>query len=69
MRRNKFRRELKKADEIKANKSSNAIRKHMLIQLQNIPCRIYAVAVKKEHIRSSFLRRDKISYTITFRES
>jgi len=63
MRRNKFKKQLRKASEIKANKSSNAVRKHMLQKLNEIPdTRIFYIILEKKKLYSQYLydKSDKL---------
>lgn len=59
MRRNKFKKELKKANEIKATSSSDAVRKHMIEQLNSIDnaC-IYCVSFNKKLNGNPKLQKD-----------
>ncbi len=60
MRRNKFWKQLKKACEIKANKSSDEIRRHMLKKLNEVEgTRIFYVVLEKKKIVSEYLKNDK----------
>lgn len=60
MRRYKFKKELKKASEIKANKSSKAIRCHMLEKLSGVKgARVFHIVLKKRSVHSQFLKGDK----------
>jgi len=60
MRRNKFKRQLKKASEIKANKSKPEIIKYMLKKLNDNPkTKVFFIILKKEKCYSSFLNNDK----------
>jgi len=60
MRRNKFKKKLKNAQEIKANKSSPDIIKYMLNQLNAIPeTRVCYIVLKKEKLYSNYLLNDK----------
>ncbi len=60
MRRNKFKKELKKAIGIKADKSSDAIRKHMLLKLNEIKgTKIFYIILEKKKLFSDFLKNDK----------
>ena len=60
MRRNKFKKELKKAREIKANSSSEEVIVHILEQLNKIPyARVFAIVLEKRKLRSTFLQQEK----------
>ena len=60
MRRNKFKKELKKANEIKANSSSEKVRKHMLEQLTKVTnAKVFYIVLKKSMITSTFLKGNK----------
>ncbi len=60
MRRNKFKKELKKAYEIKANKSSREVIKHMLCRLNEVKnARVFYVVLEKKKILSEYLRNNK----------
>jgi len=60
MRRHKFRKELRKACEIKANKSSDAVRKHMLVKLNDVPkAKIFYVVLEKKKLYSEYLHDNK----------
>lgn len=60
MRRNKFKKELRKANEIKANNSSNEVRKYMLERLNNIEsAKIVYVVLEKKKLYSEYLKNDK----------
>lgn len=60
MRRNKFKKELKKASEIKGDKSSNAIRTHMLQKLNDVHgAKIFCIVLEKKKLFSDFLKNDK----------
>ncbi len=60
MRRNKFKKELSKSNEIKANKSSIAVKIHLLKELNKIRnARIYCSVLNKSYINSQFLIDDK----------
>ncbi|MFH1637842.1 MAG: DUF3800 domain-containing protein [Candidatus Woesearchaeota archaeon] len=61
MRRNKFKKQLKKAYEIKANKSSEKIVKHMLKKLNEIEgAKIFHVILKKKSIQNYNRGKDKL---------
>lgn len=60
MRRNKFRRELKKTEEIKANKSSKEIIIHMLKKLNDVKgARVFYIVLEKKKIISEYLKDNK----------
>ncbi len=60
MRRNKFKKKLKKVQEIKANKSSPDIVKYMLNQLNVIPeTRVCYIILEKSKLYSNYLQNDK----------
>jgi len=60
MRRYKFRKELRKAREIKANKSSEAVRKHMLSALNRVPnARVFYIVLEKKKLYSEYLKDNK----------
>lgn len=60
MRRNSFKKELCKSNEIKANKSSSELRKHMLGRLNDIKnARVLFIVLDKEKLYSEYLRGDK----------
>ncbi len=60
MRRSKFKKQLKKANEIKANRSSPAIVKHMLEKLNEIDdVNVFFVILEKNKCYSSYLNNDK----------
>jgi hypothetical protein len=60
MRRNKFKKELKKAAEIKADKSSDAVRKHVLQKINEVKgAKIFYIVLEKKKIFSDFLKNDK----------
>ena len=60
MRRNKFRKQLRKSIEIKANKSSKEVKKHVLSKLNDVPnaCLFYIVLEKKK-LYSEYLHDNK----------
>ncbi|MCD4816369.1 MAG: DUF3800 domain-containing protein [Methanosarcinales archaeon] len=59
MRRNKFRKQLKKAHEIKANKSSDEIRRYMLDKLNEVKnATIFYIVLEKKKIFSAFLKNN-----------
>src|SRR3989344_1192181 len=60
MRRNKFKKELKKASEIKANKSSKKVILYMLQKLNSIlDAKIYYIVLEKSKLYSNYLKEDK----------
>jgi len=60
MRRNKFRKQLRKAIEIKANKSSKEIKKYMLQKLNQVPnARIFYIVLEKKKPYSEYLHDNK----------
>lgn len=60
MRRNKFQKQLKRAQEIKANKSSDEIRNYMLHKLNEIKtAKLFYVVLEKKKTYSDFLKNDK----------
>jgi hypothetical protein len=60
MRRNKFKKELSKANEIKGNKSSFEVRTYMLKELNKVEnSQIYCTVMNKSHLNSKFLINDK----------
>ena len=60
MRRNKFKKQLKKACETKANKSSPELRKYMLKKLNGVKdVKISYVVLEKKKLFSDFLKNDK----------
>lgn len=60
MRRNKFKKQLKKAHEIKANKSSDEIRMYMLKKLNEVEgTKIFYIVLEKKKLFSEYLRDDK----------
>src|SRR3972149_12304319 len=60
MRRNKFKKELKKAIEIKADKSSDPVIKNMLQKLNDVEgARVFYIVLEKKKIFSDFLKNDK----------
>lgn len=60
MRHHKFRKELRKATEIKANKSSDAVRKHMLKKLNKVPnARVFYIVLEKKKLYSEYLKDNK----------
>ncbi len=60
MRRNKFKKELKKINEIKANKSSNSVRKYMLEKLNSVKnIKIIYVVLEKKKLMSEYLKNNK----------
>ncbi|MFW6450115.1 MAG: DUF3800 domain-containing protein [Nanoarchaeota archaeon] len=60
MRRNKFKKQLKKANEIKANNSSSDIIKYMLKKLNQVKgVRVFHVILEKRKLYSEYLINDK----------
>ncbi len=60
MRRNKFRKELAGAQEIKANNSSEKVRSHMLHKLNDvIGARVFYMVLEKKKLLSDYLKEDK----------
>jgi len=60
MRRNKFKRELRKVVEIKADKSSDAVIKYMLQKLNDVKgAKVFYIVLEKKKIFSDFLKNDK----------
>lgn len=60
MRRNKFKKELRKACEIKANKSSNDVRRHMLLKLNEVKdVRVFYIVLEKKKLYSEYLKNNK----------
>ena len=60
MRRNKFKKELKKAHEIKANKSGKDLIKHMLLKLNEIKdTKVFYVILEKRKLHSAYLKNNK----------
>lgn len=60
MRRHKFKKQLRKAIEIKANKSSSDIRRHMLERLNEVKgAKIFYVLLEKKKLYSEYLKNDK----------
>jgi hypothetical protein len=60
MRRNKFKKELKKASEIKANSSSDEVRRHMLLKLnETADTKIFYIVLEKKKLYSKYLRDNK----------
>ena len=58
-RRNKFKKELKKAQEIKANKSSKELIQHLLLKLNTIEnARIFYIVLEKKKIFSGYLKKN-----------
>lgn len=59
MRRNKYYKELKKAQEIKANKSSKDLVRHMLLKLNGVEkAKIFYIVLEKKKILSNYLKND-----------
>ena len=60
MRRHKFKKELHKASEIKANKSSNELRRYMLEKLNEVEgARVLYSILEKKQLYSEYLKDDK----------
>ena len=60
MRRNKFKKELRKATEIKANKSSDNVIRYMLNKLNSIRyAKIHHIVLDKSRLYSEYLKSDK----------
>jgi hypothetical protein len=60
MRRNKFKKQLKKASEIKANKSSSKIVCHMLEKLNSVKnVKVFYIVLEKKKLFSGFLKDNK----------
>ncbi|MDY6866182.1 MAG: DUF3800 domain-containing protein [Halobacteriota archaeon] len=60
MRRHKFRKELSKASEIKANKSSDELRRYMLKKLNEVEnARVLYIILEKQKLYSEYLRGNK----------
>jgi hypothetical protein len=60
MRRNKFKKELKKANEIKADKSSYEIIVHMLKKLNEIKnTKVFYIVLEKKKLFSDYLKNDR----------
>lgn len=60
MRRNKFKKELRKANEIKANNSSDGVRKYMLEKLNSIEgTKIFYIVLEKKKLYSEYLKNNK----------
>lgn len=60
MRRNKFKKELSKANEVKANKSSFEVRTHMLKELNKLEgSQVFCTVMNKSFLNSEFLINDK----------
>lgn len=60
MRRNKFKKELRKACEIKANRSSKIVIRHMLQELNEVKsAKIFYIVLEKKKLFSEYLRNDK----------
>ena len=67
MRRNKFKKELKKANEIKTNSSSEGLRKYMIEQLNSIEnARVYGVVFEKKLNHNPISKKIETNYTITW---
>jgi len=60
MRRGKFKKELKKANEIKANKSSTRVISYMLKKLNSVSeAKIFHIVLEKRKVFSGYLKNDK----------
>jgi hypothetical protein len=60
MRRNKFKKELHKANEIKANKSSKKLIRHMLVEINKVTgAKICYIVLEKKKLFSYYLKHDK----------
>jgi hypothetical protein len=60
MRRHKFRKELRKAMEIKANKSSDAVIRHMLLKLNEVKgAKVFYIILEKKKLFSDYLKNNK----------
>jgi hypothetical protein len=59
MRRNKFKRELKGASEIKANSSSTEVRLHLLKQLGPTNGKVVYMILEKKRVYSEYLQKNK----------
>ena len=60
MRRHKFRKELRKATEIKANKSSHEILRYMLLKLNEVKgARVFYIVLEKKKLFSEYLKNNK----------
>lgn len=60
MRRNKFKKELRKAQEIKANNSSKEVIRHMLTKLNEVKnAKIFYVVLEKKKVISEYLKDNK----------
>ena len=60
VRRHKFRKELRKAREIKANKSSPNLRRHMLQELNKVPnAQVFHMILEKRRMYSGYLLQDR----------
>lgn len=60
MRRNKFRKELRNANEIKADKSSKEVILHMLLKLNKVAgAKICFIVLEKRKLHSNYLKNDK----------
>ena len=71
MRRNKFRKELRKLEEIKAYKLHNKIRVYMLRKLNSVSgAKVFYVILEKRKLFSKYLRGDKnINFIILLQEN
>lgn len=60
IRRNKFKKELKKANELKANNSSNNLRIHILKKINQLDSvEIFHIILDKKEVKSNFLKDNK----------
>lgn len=60
MRRNKFKKELRKSQEIKANKSSRAVIRYMLQKLNEVKgCKVFYIVLEKRKLLSEYLKNNK----------
>ncbi|MDO8428195.1 MAG: DUF3800 domain-containing protein [Candidatus Diapherotrites archaeon] len=60
MRRHKFKKELRKASEIKANQSSDAVVKYMLEKLNEVKTlKVFYIVLEKKKILSEYLKNNK----------
>ena len=60
MRRHKFRKELRKASEIKANRSSDELRRYMLKKLNKVKnARVLYIVLEKKKLYSEYLKNNK----------
>jgi hypothetical protein len=69
MRRHKFRKELRKASEIRANNSSDEVRKYMLEKLNEIPAvKVVSTVLDKKKFIVNSSKQTKTSNTILLQE-